>query len=503
MNQPTSATHYLACDLGAETGRVILGTLARGQLTFEEIHRFTNETRMVNDHLCWDLELLEKEIFHGIEKAAQRNLPISGLSAHSWGVDYVLLDGSSKALQSPWVSHPDTDDASNRLLKKLPFATIYAETGIPLLPLHTLFQMEADQVANPTLFRRAQSFLPIADYLNTRFSGIAACEESLASTTQLFNPQTHAWSPKLVAALDLPGTILPRLVPSGTAFGPVIDDLRRHSALVNTRVVATCSHDAAAAIAAVPARSEQHWAFLHADCFSQFGVELTSPIISSKAQEFGFTNEVGLGGSIRFLKNNVGLFIVRECRRAWEADGQSYTKDELIRLATESGTAEAHISLDDPRFREPGDMPRKIASFCRETGQSIPFTPGEIVRTVLESIALAHAETLHQLQILLGHEIEVLHVVGRGANYELMNQLTADTTGLPVIAGPVDAAAIGNLLIQALALWQIKSPDHLRTIVSSSFPTRIFKPGYGYPREIRDKFRLLNLSARTSESLAA
>ncbi len=364
------------------------------------------------------------------------------------------------------------------------------------MPLHTLFQIEAGHLADPMLFQRADYFLPIADYLNTRFSGVAACEESLASTTQLYNPKTHAWSPKLVAALNLPDSILPRLVPSGTAFGPVVDELRRHPALLNTRVVATCSHDKAAAIAAIPARSEQMWAYIHSDAWSQFGIEKTSPIMSSQACEDGFTNEVGLGGSIHFLKNSIGLGIVQECRRAWSAAGQNYTEEQLTRMAVESGPAKAHFSPADPRFRESGNMPEKIMEYCRETGQPVPAKPGEFVRVILESLALAHGETLRQLEALTGREIEVLHIVGRGAQNELLNQLIADTTGLPVIAGPADAAAIGNILVQALALWHLKSPDHVRSIVATSFPTQIIKPGYGFEKIIRDKFQRLSESLR-------
>jgi rhamnulokinase len=483
-------THYLACDLGAESGRIILGTLAKGQLSLEIIHQFTNKTQVVKGRLHWDLAALEKEIFAGLEKAAGLNLPISGLSADCVCGDYVLLDANDRPLQAPvYGFNGQGRDETAGFLKKLPLDVIYAETGIPLMPLHTLFKIEAEQQANPGLFQRAQRFLPLADYLNTRFSGIAACEESLASTTQLYNPQTHAWSPRVVAALDLPGSIMPRLVPGGTAFGPVIDELRVRSPFLNTRVIATCSQAAAGALAAVPARPEQHWAYLYSDSTAQFGVERSSPIMSGKAHEFGFTNEVGLGGSIRLVKNSAGLGLVEACRQAWQAAGKNYSEDELNQLAQESGPAEAHISIDDPRFSEPGDLLEKITAFCRETGQPVPATPGEVVRMILESLALAHAETLHQIESLTGQEIEVLHVVGKGANDQLLNQLVADTTGLPVITGPIDAAAIGNILIQALALWHIKSPDHLRSIVASSFPTRIHKPGNSFTPAVREKFR--------------
>jgi rhamnulokinase len=287
---------------------------------------------------------------------------------------------------------------------------------------------------------------------------------------------------------------MPRLVPSGTAIGPVVEELRRLPALVNARVVATCSHDTAAAIAAVPARMEQRWAYLHSDAWAQFGVERPSPILNSQAREDGFTNEVGLGSSIRFLKNSVGLWMLDECRRSWQAVGQTYSDKEMIQLARDNGPTDVHIYPSDPCFLEPGDMTEKIAAFCRETGQAVPTVPAEFVRIVLESLALSHAETLFKLEGLIGQEIEVLHIVGRGSRNALLNQLVADTTGLPVVTGPADAAAIGNVLVQALALWHLKSPDHLRSIVSSSFPTQILKPGPGFDKRTRDHFAQLSQS---------
>ncbi len=492
-----STHYYLACDVGLESGRVVLGTLSKGQLGLEEIHSFRTPTHPDGNGggRHWDLAALEKELLIGIGKAAQRNLPISGISTNSNGIDYVLLDRHDRPLEQPAVNHRGVlGRETARLLQKVPPAQIYAETGIPLLPLHTLFRLQAEHETNPEVFQKAQRFLPIADYLNTRFSGVVACEESLASTTQLYNPRTHAWSPKLMAALDLPGTILPRLVPGGTVFGPVVEELRRLPALVNTRVVATCSHDTAAAIAAVPARAEQRWAYLHSDSWSQFGVELPAPILSSQAREHDFTNEVGLGSSIRFLRHSVGLSLLEECRSSWRSVGQSYTDRELIEMARNHGPIDIHIHPSDPRFLEPGDMTEKIAAYCRETDQAVPSSPAEIVRIVLESLALAHAQTLAQLESLTGQEIEVLHIIGRGSRNDLLNQLVADTTGLPVVTGPADASAIGNILVQALALWHLKSPDHLRGIVASSFPSQVLKPGPGFDKKVREHFAQLGMA---------
>ncbi len=292
-------------------------------------------------------------------------------------------------------------------------------------------------------------------------------------------------------------------MPSGTAIGPVVDELRKHPALVNARVVATCSHAKAAAIAAIPARPEQQWAYLHSDTRSQFGVELASPILSSQACDDGFTNEVGLGGSIHFVKNSVGLGLVAQCRRAWAAIGQNYSTEQLARLATEAGPARAHLAPEDPRFEAPSNILDTIAGYCRETGQPVPHEPGQFVRMILESLALAHGETLRRLEALTAREMEVLHIIGPGARNELLNQLTADATGLPVIAGPTDASPIGNVLIQALALWHLKSPDHLRSIVSSSFPTGILKPAAGFEKKTREHFHALCERVRAPHAAAA
>lgn len=487
-----SATHYLAVDLGAESGRVILGTLAEGKLALEEIHRFSNGALAIDGHFHWDLSSLEQEIFCGLEKAARRNLTISGISTDSWGVDYVLLDAKGQALGKPYCYRdPRTAGSSERLFKKLPFADIYEETGIQFMAINTLYHFEAQQQDDPAIFAGADHFLTMADYFNSRLSGVEVVEQSLASTTQLYNPRKHAWSEKLMATLGLKKSLFPKLVPSGTTLGPIIGRLKNLPALAGAKVIATCSHDTGAAVAAVPGSSEANWAYLSSGTWSLLGVELPEPVISSEAREADFTNEVGMKNTIRFLKNIAGLWVMQECRRAWEAEGKIFTYDELTRLAAASPPAQAHISLKDPRFLAPGNMPEKVAAFCRESGQPIPTTPGQFVRLILESLALTYAQTLRQMEGLIGHKIEKLHIVGGGSRSELLNQLTADATGLPVIAGPVEATAIGNILIQALALGQLKSGDQLRAIVEASFPTRTFTPSSGLSDEVRTRFQKL------------
>lgn len=484
-----SATYYLAVDLGAESGRVMLGTLNAGRLSLEEIHRFPNHFSTVDGHLRWDLAHLEKEIFAGLEKAGKHGVPISSISADSWGVDYVLLDAQGKVIAQPYCYRDSRNiDSSDRLVKKLSFPAIYQETGIQFLVFNTLYQLEAEQHDNASILKKANRFLPMADYFNACFSGVEVVDESMASTTQIFNPKTKAWSEKLIAALGISKSIFPRIVPSGGVLGPVTGVLR--DSLPQAQVVASCSHDTGAAVAAVPAQGG-NWAYLSSGTWSLLGAELSSPVVTDAAREAGFTNEVGLGGTIRFLKNIAGLWVMQECRRAWEAAGQSFTYEELTQLAAASPPAHAHISLDDSRFLSPGDMPEKIAAFCRETGQPAPSSDGQYIRTILESLALTYAQTLTQLESLIGHKFDTLHVVGGGSRSELLNQLTADATERTVVAGPVEATAIGNILIQALALGHLESSTHLRQIVEASFPTRTFKPGSGFPEEVRARFQKL------------
>jgi rhamnulokinase len=484
-----SATQYIAIDLGAESGRVMLGTLEDGRISLAELHRFPNRILNANGHLHWDLGHLENEIFAGLEKAC---VPISGISADSWGVDYVLLDAKGKALGQPYCYRDArTAGSPNRLFKKIPFADIYAETGIQFMAINTIYHLEAQQQDDPAVLANADHFLNMADYFNAQLCGVEVAEESLASTTQIYNPQAHAWSEKLIAALGLKKSLFPRIVPSATVLGPVTGRLKNDPSLAQAQVVATCSHDTGAAVAAVPARGE-NWAYLSSGTWSLLGAELRAPNVTEAAREAGFTNEVGLGGTIRFLKNIAGLWVLQECRRAWESSGQSFTYEQLTALALENGPAAAHLSLQDARFLSPGDMLHKIVAFCHETGQPAPTSPGHFVRTILESLALTYAQALRQLESLVDRKFEKLHIVGGGSRSQLLNQLAADATGLPVVTGPIEATAIGNILIQALALGHIDSPAHLRRMIEDSFPTATFVPRSRFSDAIRARFQKLH-----------
>jgi len=491
-----NATQYLAIDLGAESGRIILGTLDQERLHLEEISRFPTKTITRDNHLYWDLPALTNSVFEGLENASQTGRAIAGISADSWALDYVLLNENGESIGLPFCYRDSrTGKSMERLFNKISWQEVYAETGIQLMPINTLVQFDAETQDSFSPRRKATHFLLLADYFNYLFSGVEAVDESMASTTQIYNPIVKQWSEKLVSTLGLSADFFPRIVPSGTVLGNVKREL---SFLSQAQVVTTCSHDTGAAVAAVPADSSENWAYISSGTWSLLGVELDQPILSDAAREASFTNEIGLGGTTRFLKNIVGLWVVQECSRSWEAEGQVFTYEQLTRLAGEHGPAVSHLELDDPRFLSPGKMLEKVTRFCQETGQPVPPSPGAIVRTILESLALSYAQVLRCMEEIIGKKIDKIHIVGGGSRNHLLNQLTADATGLPVAAGPVEATAIGNILIQALALGHIQSAQHLREVVEASFPVTLFSPRKSFTPEVLTRFQNLKPAPRQS-----
>lgn len=473
-------SHYIACDLGAESGRVMLGTLSERRLTLEEIHRFPNITIRLGSSLRWDILRTFDELKKGLAQVAQRGVPVQSLSVDSWGVDYVWSGLGQDMLAPAYIYRdPRTDATFKKALAQAGREKIFAETGIQFMSFNTLYQLIADQEASPGLVREADGFLGIADYLNFLFSGVRRAEESLASTTQIYNPATRQWSKPLIEEFSLPAGAFPEIVPSGTVLGPLSDDIQSETGMGSAKVVASCSHDTGAAVAAVPAGEAADWAFLSSGTWSLIGVELPSPLINDATREANFTNEGGFGGTTRFLKNIVGLWILQECRRDWERRGEQWDYAALNRLAAEAEPLRTLIDPDDDRFVKPGDMLSKVEAFARETGQPVPATPGEFTRAILESLALIYRVNLAQIEELAGRSIARLHIVGGGSQSALLNQFAANATGRQVLAGPVEATAIGNILIQALACGQLASLAELRATVKASFPIAEFTPADG------------------------
>jgi rhamnulokinase len=471
-------THHLACDLGAESGRVMLGSLTAGRLSLKEVHRFPNTPVKKDGALQWNVPRLFNEVKAGLTKAAAVKFPISSISTDSWGVDYLLLDANEK-LMEPVFHYRDARTAVGlaRAKASLDWPVIFAETGIQFMPLNTLFQLAAE---SPERLSVASRMLMIADAFNFFLGGRACVEESNASTSQLYNPLTRQWSTRLLDALNLPAGLFPPIVPSGTRIGSLRPELIRETGLSNVEVIATCSHDTGAAVAAVPAEGE-NWAYLSSGTWSLLGVELSAPLMTYECRVLNFTNEIGYGGSVRLLKNISGLWLVQECRRRWAGSGQDFDYTTLTELAAKAPPFVSIIDPTDARFLAPPDMPDAIASFCRETNQPAPDTPGAFVRCALESLALLYRRTLRQIEQLTGRKIERLHIVGGGSRNTLLNQFTADALQIPVLAGPIEATAAGNVLIQALALGLLPSLAALREVVRRNFEVTRHQPGSADP----------------------
>lgn len=466
--------NYLACDLGAESGRVMLGALRDDRLAIDEIHRFPNTPLTQGDSLVWDVERLFAELKLGLKKAAQRGVQIASLSCDSWGVDYLLFDSRGK-LMPPVCHYRDARRSARgveRAYAKVTWETIFSESGIQFMPINTLFQLAAEE---PSRLEAANQLLLAADGFHYLLCGIAKAEESLASTSQLYNPQTRAWSQPLLDALRLPLRLFPQIVPSGAALGPLRDAIARETGLGSALVVAGCSHDTAAAVAAAPA-SRGHWAYISSGTWSLLGVETAFPIINRTCRELNFTNEVGYGGTIRLLKNIVGLWVVQECRREWQRRGSEWDYATLTAMAGAAPAFVSFIDPTDPRFVAPGEMPQKIAAFCRETGQPVPADPGATIRCVLESLAFQYRRTLQQVERLTGSRVQRLHIVGGGSKNALLNQLTANAVQIPVLAGPAEATAAGNILAQAMALGHLPSLAAARAVIARSTELAVFEP---------------------------
>ena len=466
-------TYYLAFDLGADSGRLMLGTLDAGKISLEELHRFANGPVKNAGVLHWDLEKLFTELKVGLKKAAAKNLPVASISTDSWGVDYVLYDERGLPMSPVW-HYRDARTAVGvaNVDAKVKWPEIYAETGIQFMALNTIYQLAAE---SPERLAQAKQLILLGDAINYFCSGTARNEVSLASTTQLYNPQTRAWSKKIFAALKLREELFAPICASGTKLGPLKKNLATETGLPPIEVIATCSHDTGAAVAAVPA-SGGNWAYLSSGTWSLMGAEWPQPVINDQSRSLGFTNEIGFGNSVRLLKNIVGLWIIQECRRQWEKEGKKYDYATLEKMAADAPPFVSLINPDDPRFLAPDNMAKRIAEFCEETGQPKPANHAAYVRCVYESLALFYRVTLRKLEKLTGKKIETLHIVGGGSQATTLNQCAANALKIPVLAGPTECTALGNILVQAIALGHLPSHAAAREVVRNSFALKTFTP---------------------------
>jgi rhamnulokinase len=469
-------TKLLAFDLGAESGRGVLSLLEGKKLHLEVINRFPNGPVRTLDSLHWDVLRLYEDMLQTLRLCAAGYGNLDGLGVDTWGVDFALLGRGGTLLGNPrHYRDPHTEGVLERAFARVPREEIFRRTGIQFMRFNTLFQLLALQEARSPLLDMAETLLFMPDLFHYYFTGIKVNEYTDASTSQMLDPATRGWAYDLVGAFGLPTQILGTIVAPGTVLGPLRASVAAQTGINPAPVIAPASHDTAAAIAAVPASSES-WAYISSGTWSLMGVELPAPLVTEQALAANYTNEGGVGGTIRFLKNIMGLWLVQECRRAWERAGQSYGYDELTRLAEAAPPFVSVVDPDDAAFLLPPNMPAALAAFCRRTGQPVPEGPGATVRCALEGLALCYRYVLERLEQLTGRRLDVIHVVGGGSRNALLNQLTADACNRPVLAGPVEATAVGNVLVQALGLGVLHSLAEAREVVRHSFEVRTFTP---------------------------
>jgi rhamnulokinase len=455
-----------AVDLGASSGRVMVGCVGVDRLELTQVHRFWNGPVRLRDTLHWDVLGLYRETLAGLGKAGR----LDGLGIDSWAVDYGLLDGEGKLLGNP-VHYRDarTDGVMERVLRTVPAEDLYAVTGLQQLPFNTIYQLVAERSLD-----RAETLLMIPDLLAYWLTGRLGAEATNASTTQLYDVRARRWSETLARRVGVPAGLLPEIREAGQVIGPLLPDVAEETGLdPATPVIAVGSHDTASSVVAVPAGARERFAYISSGTWSLVGLELAEPVLTAEAQQANFTNEGGVDGRIRFLRNVMGLWILQECLRVWDTA-------DLPGLLGEAAAAPAFgvlIDPDDPSFLAPGNMPRRIEDFCAKSGQEAPKTKAAVVRCVLESLALAYRRTLRLAQTVADREIDVVHVIGGGSQNELLCRLTADAAGLPVLAGPVEASALGNVLVQARALGA-PLPDltAMRALVRATHELRRYEP---------------------------
>jgi rhamnulokinase len=471
---------YIAVDLGAESGRVMLGSLDGGRLSLEELHRFTNGPVEVQGSLRWDFDHLLSEVKTGIGKAARRGGDsVRGMGIDSWGVDFGLLGDDGKLIEAPYHYRDGrTNGMMDQAFALMPKRDIYQHSGIQFLQLNSLYQLLALQRSQSPALARTRHLVFMADLFSYFLCGRVFAEHTLASTSQMMDMRTGQWSQPIFQKLSLPMDIMPPIVMPGTIVGELTDAVAREIGCGKIPVIAVGSHDTASAVLGVPA-VEEKWAYLSSGTWSLMGVELSQAVVNDRTFRHQFTNEGGVERTIRLLKNIMGLWLVQECKRQWLREGVDLSYSRLTEMAAQAMPFSARLDCDCSDFLSPGDMPARINKHLRDTGQEPTNDKGRIVRMILESLAIEYRRVLDAIEDATCRKVDVLHIVGGGIQNELLCQFTANATGRKVIAGPVEATASGNVLMQAKATGQIRNIDEARRIVRGSFDLREYQPRDG------------------------
>ncbi len=476
----TQTTDFIAFDLGAASGRAVIGRFDGERLALEEIHRFPNGPVRVRGNLHWDTLRIYEELKHGLTRATHVDgLEVVSLGLDTWGVDFALLDNCGALLGNPYhYRDARTDGMLEEAFGRVSKEEIFEQTGIQFLQINTLYQLLSMVLRDSPLLSVADTLLMTPDLLNYWLTNQKVSERTIASTSQCFNPNTGDWATSLIERMGISPRIFPEIVQPGTVLGELTPRVAEATGAEDVLVVAPGCHDTACAVAAVPAQSN-HYAYLSSGTWSIVGAEVSEPVITPKSLTYNFTNEGGVCDTIRLLSNMTGLWLIQECQRTWAAEGETLSYDEITHLAQAAPPFAALVDTDATEFLSPGDMPTRVREFCRRTGQNPPGTKGSVARTILESLALKYRWMFEKLEELLEQRLEPMHIVGGGSQNRLLNQFTANATGRRVVAGPIEATAIGNILLQMLAVRQIDSLSEGRELVCRSFPVETYEPEAG------------------------
>lgn len=466
----------LAIDLGASSGRGIVGSFDGERLTLRENHRFSNDPVITNGRMYWDILRIFHEIKQSITKTVLEGDNVRTIGIDTWGVDYALMDRFGRMLANP-THYRDTRTVgiTDHFSKTVSLEELYRVGGIQCLNFNTIFQLAADLKENPKAFENADRMLNIPDLLNYFLTGKMANEYTILSTGALLDAAKRDYAFDLTDRLGVPRRLFGEVVQPGYRVGKLLPQVLEETGKTDAEVITVASHDTASAVIAVPTQ-EEDFIYISSGTWSLMGTELREPLINEQSRALDFTNEGGAMGTIRFLKNIMGLWLIQESRRQWRREGNEYSFAQMEAWAKECKPLRSLIDPDDASFGVPGNMPERVREFCRRTGQPVPETVGEVVRCIYESLALKYRKTAESIEKLMGRDAKVIHVVGGGTKDKFLSQMTADACGIPVAAGPEEATAIGNLMMQAIAAGEVKDLSQARQIIAASFALKHYEP---------------------------
>lgn len=469
--------YYFAVDLGATSGRTTIGSIVDGRLQQQVITRFPNNLIQTGHHFYWDIYALYFEIIRALKEVARQGLNITSIGIDTWGVDFVFIGNDHAILRNPLAYRdPHTFNAFQQYIDHvLPRREVYQITGIQLININSLYQLYAMQQARNSAMQVAEKILFIPDALSWMLTGQAVCEQTIASTSQMLDPRTKEFSPKLLQSVGIKPQQFPPIVMPGTQIGTLTEEIQKLTGLPPVPVIAVAGHDTASAVAAVPAKDNQ-FAFLSSGTWSLMGIEASQPIINEHSYQYNFTNEAGVESTNLFLKNICGLWLYEQCRSEWPEDLRQLSHSQLQQEAMTVQPFRSMINPDDPLFANPPSMIHAIQHYCQQTGQPVPQTPGEICRCIFDSLAMTYKQVFQSLQQFSTHPLNTLHIIGGGSLNKYLNQFTANATGVTVIAGPQECTAIGNIMMQAKAAGKVKDLWEMRRMIAASVELERYEP---------------------------